>query len=403
MNEQNYILGVATARSNLVELTVEERRQHVSIVGRTGTGKTTLMFGMLVQDLEAKRGFVFIDPHGDTARRLADAVPKDRTRDVIYFRPADPDYAMSWNPLTPTEPLYRWTAAAMVVEIFHTIWHESWGARLSHLLTQGINLLLQKRGSTLADLPDLLTDAKFRQTFIDKCTNEKSVRYWKKRYDKLTEKVRDETLSPIDNKIGQFTGNPLLHDVIGYRSSFSIADVLKEGKHLVVDLSGMGEEPSRILGALIVSSVWQAAEKREGIPEEERTDFGLYVDEFQRYVTPTFARILSESRKYRLAFILASQYLDQADATVRSALFGNIGTQIAFRIGVLDSPFMAKELDTEERTLLDQANHHATVRLLRDGSPSNAIHIKTVLPTCSSGALNTVVAHTRSNYARRRS
>lgn len=403
MDELPYILGNDMVRDQPVLLTVPERRQHVSIVGRTGSGKTTLMFGMLVNDLAAGRGFVFIDPHGDTARRLADTVPKDRVRNVIYFQPADPDYAMSWNPLIPTDPLLRWTTAASIVEIFRTIWKNTWGARLDYILTQAITLLLQKPGSTLTDLPRLLTDQRFRQKFLDKSDDEHLVRYWRDRFDALSPRLRDETLSPVDNKIGQFVGNPLLRDVIGHRSSFSMETVLKDGKGLIVDLSGMGEEPSRILGALIVSSVWQAAEKREAIPEEDRTDFGLYVDEFQRYITPTFARILSESRKYRLAFVLASQYLDQADETVRSALFGNVGTSIVFRVGVLDAPLLAKELHTAERVLLDQANHQATVRLLSGGSPSDAIRIKTILPSCSSGALEKVRSHTRSNYARRRS
>ena len=203
MDEPPYILGNDMVRDQPVYLTVPERRQHVSIVGRTGSGKTTLMFGMLVNDLAAGRGFVFIDPHGDTARRLADAVPKDRIRNVIYFHPADPEYAMSWNALTPTEPMLRWTTAASIVEIFRTIWKNTWGARLDYILTQGITLLLQKPGSTLAELPQLLTDPKFRQKFLDKSDDEHLVRYWRTRFDALSPKLRDETLSPIDNKIGQ--------------------------------------------------------------------------------------------------------------------------------------------------------------------------------------------------------
>jgi len=401
MNEK-YILGKTVAQKFDVDLTVAERRQHVYVIGRTGTGKTTLLFSMMQTDLEDRRAFIYIDPHGDTARALADAVPADRTNNVIYFKPSDPDYSISLNPLIQTPVLNRWTLAADIVEIFRTIWAQTWGARLEHILTQSVNLLLYRPGSTLVDIPDLLRDDEFRQEIVDRVTEKHATQYWELNYKGLSKKVRDETLSPVDNKIGQFVSNPLLRDVIGQRSSLDIEDIMDTGKALIVDLSGMGEEPARILGALIVSTVWHVAQKRENTPIEERKDVGLYVDEFQRYVTPTFARILSESRKYRLSFILASQYMEQMDDTVRAALLGNIGTDVIFRIGVLDSPLLAKEVDTTERQLLDQPNYRAVVKLLRGGSPTEATVIETIPPVFRTGRFAVVQKNTRSNYGRRR-
>ncbi len=402
MDELEYTLGTTIIGNHPLTLDVYERRQHVAIFGKSGTGKTTLMHGMMQTDILAGRGFIFIDPHGDTARALANSVPKHLTSNVIYFKPADPDYAVSWNPLTPTEPLYRWTTAANITEILRTIWKDSWGPRLDHIMTQGVNLLLQKAGTTLADLPQVFTDKVFRTSLLDKCEDTKIIRYWKHRYDKLTDKVREETLSPVDNKIGQFVSNPLLRDVIGHPSTIDIDTIMERNQTLIVDLSGMGTEPSRILGALIVSAVWQAAQRRESTPIEKRTDFGLYVDEFTRYATPTIDNILSEARKYRLALILASQYLSQADKDVAQGILGNIGTLLAFRIGSYDSPTLAKELNTHERIILDLPNYQAIVKTMRGTTPSAATTISTVLPTKSHNSLDAIMRGTRSRYARRR-
>lgn len=403
MDELEYLLGTQILGDHPLTLDVQERRQHVAIFGKSGTGKTTLMLGMMQTDILAGRGFIFIDPHGDTARSIANSVPKHLTRNVIFFKPADPDYAVSWNPIRPTEPLYRWTVAANITEILRTIWKDSWGPRLDHIMTQGINLLLQRSGTTLADLPQVFTDKLYRTTLLDRCEDVKIVRYWKHRYDKLTEKVRDETLSPVDNKIGQFVSNPLLRDVIGYPSTIDIDTIMARNQTLIVDLSGMGTEPSRILGALIVSAAWQAAQRRESIPIEDRTDFGLYVDEFTRYATPTIDNILSEARKYRLALVLASQYLSQAEKDIAQGILGNVGTLVAFRVGSYDSPTLATELDTKERILLDLPNYQAIVKTMRGVDTSAPTLIKTVLPTPSADSLNAIIRNTRASYARKRS
>lgn len=402
MDEPEYTLGTTILGNHPITLDVHERRQHLAIFGKSGTGKTTLMLGMMLTDILAGRGFIFIDPHGDTARSLANSVPKHLTRNVIFFKPADPNYAVSWNPIRPTEPLYRWTTAANIVEILRTIWKDSWGPRLDHIMTQGVNLLLQKPSTTLADLPQVFTDKVFRTSLLDKCDDTKIVRYWKHRYDKLTDKVRDETLSPVDNKIGQFVSNPLLRDVIGHPSTIDIDTIMQRNQTLIVDLSGMGTEPSRILGALIVSAVWQAAQRRESIPIGDRTDFGLYVDEFTRYATPTIDNILSEARKYRLALILASQYLSQAEKDIAQGILGNVGTLIAFRVGSYDSPTLSKELDTKERILLDLPNYQAIIKTMRGTTPSAPTLITTVLPTTSNESLRAIIKNTRANYARRR-
>ena len=403
MDKRDTILGLTQLGSPLV-LPLSERRNHIYITGKSGTGKSTLLFNLANSDLEAGGGFLFIDPHGDTAKKLADSTPPSRRHDVIYFDPLDETHVVGFNPLMTVPPLHRGTLAARIAEVFRNIWADSWGPRLDYILTNAIRLLLENPGTSLVDIPRLLIDDKFRALLIHKCADPYIRDYWVKEYGSYSDKLRAEVIAPIQNKIGQFANNPILRDVIGGKNSIDPRKIMDEGKVLICNLSKrMGEEPSRLLGALLVTAFAQAAEGRGDIPEESRRDFTLYVDEFQTYANDAFATILSESRKYRLSLVTANQFLGQVPEQLRFAIIGNVGTMVAFRVGAYDAPLLSRDLGVSEGTLINLSNFTARVKRITDGVPTEAEYISTLPPSPSfSGRFAAVRANTRNRHGRPR-
>ena len=403
MDKRDTILGLTQHGSPLV-LPLSERRNHVYITGKSGTGKSTLLFNLASSDLEAGGGFLFIDPHGDTAKKLADSTPPARRLDVIYFDPLDETHVVGFNPLMTVPPLHRGTLAARIVEVFRNIWAESWGPRLDYILTNAIRLLLENPGTTLVDIPRLLTDEKFRKKLLTKCRDPFITDFWVKEFANYGDKLRAEAIAPIQNKIGQFANNPILRDIVGGRSTIDIPKIMNEGRVLICNLSKrMGEEPSFLLGSLLVTAFAQAAEARAELPEEQRNDFALYVDEFQNYATNSFATILSESRKYRLSVVTANQFLSQIPELIRYAIIGNVGTIVAFRIGAFDAPILSSELGISEDVLINLPNHEARIKRVAYGSPTEAIQLRTILADVEhSGRLKAVLNYTRHRHGRKR-
>ena len=309
--DTNYTLGMRTDSGEPVVLTLEERRRHVEIIGKTGTGKSSLLQNLMCADFASGRGFAFIDPHGDQAAAIADATPKNRINDVIYLDAADLSYSVGWNPLERVEPDRRAVVAAQVAQAFAGIWGLSTAEtpRLLYILDKALRLLLDNPadpsaghhpGATLLGLPRLLVDDDYRARLLTRCTDSTVREFWEDEFAGYNPRFRQEAIAPIQNKIGQLVGNPFIRAIIGQpKSTIDIRRIMDEGKILIVNLSKgrMGAEPAHLLGALLVSAFAQAAESRADTVQSERRDFTLYVDEFQNFATDSFGDILSESRK----------------------------------------------------------------------------------------------------------
>lgn len=402
MDNYDYILG-AFASDQYAPLLPADRRRHVYIVGQTGTGKTALLYNLMLSDLTGGRGFCFLDPHGDACKAVAAATPKRRINDVIYFDPSDPSHAMSYNPLDGVGEHDRATRAANIVSAFKAIWGSSWGPRLEYVFTNALRLLLDNEDQSLIALPRLFVDERFRKRLLKNCADPVIRFYWEREFPSLDDRQRAEALSPIQNKVGVLLANPFLRAVLCQNTStIDLENIMNSGKVLIVNLSkgNLGVEPAHLLGALLISGISQAAEARRNIDEEERVDFTLYVDEFQNFATDAFASILSEARKWRLCLVAANQHVAQLSPDLQHAVFGNAGTIVAFRVGALDAPMIAAELGMEDaRTLRETSNYHAWLRLMYDGMPREPHFISTLPPSPPAGdRFGRVVDRSRSRH-----
>ncbi len=398
----NYILGTLSSGER-VPILPADRRRHVYIVGQTGTGKTGLLFNLMRADMEAGDGFCFLDPHGDASLGVAAATPRWRTNHVIYLDPSDPTHTFAYNPLAGVAEADRATSAANIVSAFKNIWGNSWGPRLEYVLSNALRLLLDNKDQSLIGLPRLFVDEEFRSRLIKNCIDPVIRFYWQREFDALDARQRAETLSPIQNKIGILLANPFIRSVLcQYASTIDIEDAMNTGKVLIVNLSkgNLGTEPAHLLGALLITAVSQAAEARRNMPEDERRDFTLYVDEFQNFATDSFASILSEARKWRLSLVAANQHVAQLPESLQHAVFGNAGTIVAFRVGAIDAPMLAAELGMEgHRALRETNNFHAWLRLMHNGTPLDPHLIETLPPhPPRSNRLHRVIARSRSRH-----
>jgi hypothetical protein len=356
----------------------------------------------MMSDFERGRGFALIDPHGDLALSIARATPKHRIPDTIYFDPLD-THVVVHNPVVSVPGLHRGTVAAHIVSSFKHIWAESWGPRLEYILTNAVRLLLENQGCSLTDIPQLLVDKAYRSTLLKKCDDPYIKIFWTAEYAAYSERLLAEAIAPIQNKVGQFANNPILRAVLEGKPTLNIPDVMNTRKVLLCNLSKrMGDEPSRLLGALLVTAFAQAAQARADMPEDEREDFTLYVDEFQNFATPSFASILSEAAKFRLNLVVANQFMGQVPEMLRHAVIGNVGTLAVFRIGSFDAPIFAKELNMSERELIDLPNRVARVKTMNGDTTTEAMRINTLPPQEAGDNLAKVQNNTRSRYARLR-
>lgn len=379
-----------------MNLSREEKRRHIYIAGKTGTGKSTLLRSLMARD----EGFALLDPHGDLAEAVADTLPPERT---VYLDPLDPTHAVGFNPLARVPVPERALATAAVLGSLKAIWAESWGPRLEYILGNALRLLIDVDG-TLLHLPLLLTDARFRQRVLDAATDPFNRYFWTQEYARYADRFRMEAIAPIQNKIGQLVANPSLRAILGQPSTFSPDTIMDQGGFFIANLSKrMGTEPSHLLGALLASAFFQAAERRATVPESERRDFTLYVDEFQNFGTEAFGAILSEARKWGLSLVVANQFTGQLAPSLKQAVFGNAGTLVAFRVGHEDAVHLAAEIGFRNpAALTDLPNFEAWVRRLRGGIPGEPEQLKTVPLAIEGGRLAAVIRHTRARHARPR-
>jgi len=387
----------------------KNRRGHMYIIGKTGTGKSTLIENMAISDIKNGYGVALIDPHGDMAEEILDYVPKKRIKDVIYFNPADLDYPIAFNPLEKVPKDFHHLVASGIVSTFKKIWSESWGPRLEHILRHALLSLLEYPNSTLLDLPKLLTDKNFRKNVINYITHPQVREFWLSEFDKYSVWLRSEAISPILNKIGQFLISIPLRNIVGQReNTFNLRQAMDKGKILIVNLAKgkIGEDNCSLLGALVVTKIQLAALSRADLPEENRKPFYLYVDEIHSFITLSFADILSEARKYGLNLVLTHQYIEQLDERIRAAIFGNVGTIISFRIGAEDAKYLAQEFAPifNEADLINLPNFHIYLKLMIDGVTSQPFSASTLPPAERNKSYkNKIIDFSRKQFTKPRS
>ena len=369
-----------------------DRRRHVWVIGKTGTGKSTLIANMVIDDLKKGKGVAVIDPHGDLCELLLNYVPRRRINDVIYFNPADVDDALAVNPLQVSNPEEaEWVVSGMM-SVFHKLYGYSWGPRLEYILRNTLLTLTGVPESTLRDVLILLTDKAFRGRVVERISDPVLKHFWMEEFEPMPDRLRQEAIVPILDKVGQFVTSPLIRRVIEHpTSSFSIDDVMNEGRILLANLSQgrLGEDNATLLGAMLITNFQLAAMRRVRAPDGQRRDYFLFVDEFQNFATRSFVEILSEARKYHLGLLLANQYVAQIPVEVQKAVLGNAGTLIAFAVGAEDARVLRQEFAQvfNETDLMNLANYQIAVKLMVEGH-SQRPFLASTLPLAASRNLN---------------
>jgi len=364
---------------------LDDRRRHLYVVGKTGMGKTAMLQNMAVQDIQHGRGVGFVDPHGEAAEELLDFVPSNRINDVIYVNPADLNFPIAFNVMEKVGLEHRHLVAGGLMGVFKKIWPDVWSARMEYILNNSILALLEYPGSTLLGVNRMMSDPDFRKKVVEKITDPVIKSFWINEFARYTQRYEVEATAAIQNKVGQFISAPLIRNIIGQTTStIDMREIMDKKKILILNLSKgrIGEDNSMLLGALLITKIQLAAMSRVDTPEKERNDFFLYVDEFQNFATESFVNILSEARKYRLALILAHQYIAQMDETVRDAVFGNIGTLISFRVGAEDAEYLEKEFVPEfmAQDIVNLAKYNIYLKLMIDGVAGRPFSAETLIP-----------------------
>ncbi|MFH1838026.1 MAG: CxxC-x17-CxxC domain-containing protein [Candidatus Kuenenbacteria bacterium] len=367
----------------------KDRRQHMYVVGKTGVGKTALLKNFAIQDIYKGEGLAIVDPHGQFIEEVLEQIPSHRVNDVVYFNPVDTEFPISFNILEASDLKFKHLIASGLIGVFTKIWANVWSARMEYILSNCILALLDTPGSTLLGIPRLLVDKNYRQKIINNIKDSVVKSFWVNEFQAWGENYRNEAIAPIQNKVGQFLNVSLIRNIVGQsKSTINIPDIMDSKKILLVDVSKgrIGEDNSSLLGSMLITQIQLSTMERVRIPEEERKDFYLYVDEFQNFATDSFASILSEARKYRLNLIIAHQYIGQliteTSTKVRDAIFGNVGTMIVFRIGASDAEFLENEF-IEKFTIQDLVNlpnYNVYLKLMIDGITTLPFSAQTLSP-----------------------
>ena len=326
----------------------KDRNKHMYVIGKTGMGKSTLLENMAIQDIQNGEGLAFLDPHGGSADKLLDYIPKERVKDVVYFAPFDMEHPIAFNVMEDVGYDKRHLVVSGLMATFKKIWVDAWSARMEYILTNTLLALLEYPDATLLGVNRMYTDKDYRKKVVDNVKDPVVKDFWTKEFANYGDRYTQEATPAIQNKVGQFTGNPLIRNIIGQpKSSFDIRTMMDEKKIIIMNLSKgrVGDTIMQLLGSMLTTRIFLAAMSRadlRGSEIDKLPSFYFYVDEFQNFANETFAEILSEARKYKLNLLIAHQYVEQMEEEVRDAVFGNVGTTIAFRVG----PFDAEVLET---------------------------------------------------------
>ncbi len=388
----------------------DDRRRHMYLIGKTGMGKSTILENMIVGDIRAGFGVAVVDPHGDLAEKIMEYIPSDRINDVIYFNPSDIDFPIAFNIVEQVEPHLRHLVASGLIGVFQKLWADSWGPRLEYILRNAILAILDFPGSTILGVVRMLSDKNYRKQVVANIKDPVVKAFWEREFSSYADKFASEAVSPIQNKVGQFLSSSLMRNIIGQvKSSIDIREVMDGGKILIMNLSKgrIGEDNSALLGAMMITKIQLAAMSRVDVPESQRKDFYLYIDEFQNFSTDSFANILSEARKYRLNLILAHQYIEQLSEKVKPAVFGNVGTMIVFRVGAADAEELVKEFTPTftEEDIVNLPKYEMYLKLMIDGiasSPFSAEGLPPLTPEEKTGNTDKVINYSREKYASNR-
>jgi hypothetical protein len=382
-----------------------DQRQHIYVIGKTGSGKTTLLRNLILQHIALGHGVGLIDPHGDLAEELLNHIPPHRADHLVYFNPGDIEFPIGLNLLANVAPDDRHLVASGIVSAFKGIWRDSWGPRLEYILYNAVSALLDCRNATLLGVNRMLTDDTFRARVIRQIKDPFIRAFWAEEYDGYDERFKREAIAPIQNKLGQFLLNPVVRNILGQiKCKVDIPFVMDNQRLFIANLSKgrLGHDKANLLGSLLTTQFQLGAMARANRPEAERKDFYLFIDEFQNFSTDAFASILAEARKYRLCLTLSHQYIDQLPLPIQQAVFGNVGTLIAFRIGNTDAEVMEKEFGNTfaASSLADLGRYEAVVKLLENGSNLEPFRAKMLPPLENRiGRKDKLIARSRERFA----
>ncbi len=384
-----------------------DRRKHMYIIGKTGGGKSTLIANMAIDDIRKDRGVGIIDPHGDLSETILDYIPKRRMNDVVYLEPFDTERPFALNVLEMKNKQHRDLIASGIVSIFSKLYADSWGPRLEYILRNTIISLLELPQATLIDALNILSQPKFRAKAVEQIEDPVMKSFWLNEFEKMTDKLRVEAVSPIQNKIGQFVSSKMIRNIIGqYKSTVNLEEIMNSKKILILNLSQgkLGEDNAALLGAMIITQIQLAAMNRSFIKEEDRQDFFLYVDEFQNFATSSFIKILSEARKYRLALTLTNQYIEQLDEAIMTAIFGNVGTLVSFVVGARDAAVLEKEFSGiyTQNDLVNLGKYEIVLKLGIDNMTTSPFPAKTLpLPALKNENRDKIIRLSKEKYGRK--
>ncbi len=366
----------------------KDRTRHVYVIGKTGMGKSTLLENMAVQDIQNGEGLAFIDPHGKTAELLLEYVPENRKKDVLYFAPFDLEHPISFNVLEKVDADKRHLVVYVLMSTFKKIWQDAWSARMEYILGNTLLALLEYPDATLLGVNRMLADKEYRKKVVENVKDPSVKAFWVDEFAKYTERFAQEATPAIQNKIGQFTSNALIRNMIGQpQSSFDIRKMMDEKKIIIVNLSKgrIGESNANLLGGMLITKIYLAAMSRADVPDKvlkTLPNFYLFVDEFQSFANESFADILSEARKYKLNLTMAHQYIEQMEEEVRAAVFGNVGTMITFRVGSYDAEVLEKEFAPQftAEDIVNLGFAQIYLKLMIDGISSQPFSATTLPP-----------------------
>jgi hypothetical protein len=401
-------IGITNFRNDRKRFGIKDadRMNHIYVIGKTGTGKSTLLLNMAISDMQRGNGICLIDPHGDIAEKILDYVPKERINDVIYFNPADEKYVIAFNPLDNVLEGQTHLVVAGLIATFKKIWIDSWGPRLEYILRYALLTLCNYPDATLLDIQPLLTNYDFRRKVLSYCSDQYLLTFWYNEFDKYPPALKAEAISPILNKTGLFVAIIQLRNVIGQTtSSFQIQDVMDNQKILICNLSKgkLGEDASTLLGSMMVNAIQLSALARASQQEEHRKSFYLYVDEMHSFVSLSFTDILAEARKYRLSLFMAHQYIEQVNEKIRYAIFGNVGTMIIFRVGAEDAKHLVQEVQStfNEEDMINLPRYSMYLKLMIEGATSKPFSATTTpLPTSIYSYKAAIIQHSREAYGK---
>ena len=392
----------------------DDRRRHMYVIGKTGMGKSNMLENMAIQDIRNGKGVCVVDPHGEFAEKMVRAIPAARINDLVYFNPADKEFPVAFNILESVDEDKKTLVASGMMGVFKKIWPDVWSPRMEYILNNTILALLDYPGSTMLGVNRMMSDKDFRKRVYPKIKDPVVKSFWINEFDQWDDKFRKEAVAAIQNKVGQFLSSFVIRHIVGQpKSTIDMREIMDNGKILIVNLSKgrIGEDAMRLLGGMVVTKIQLAAMGRVDIPEEERKDFYLYVDEFQNFATEAFANILSEARKYRLSLILAHQYINQlifdGNSTVRDAIFGNVGTIVSFRVGAEDAEALEKEFDPVFllNDIVNLSKYRIYLKLMIDGIAGDAFSATTLPPADLSDTIGNeenAIKVSRERYGRSR-